>query len=184
MAAKWTRESAIEYLAERHLLTKSPSEYTTPYVKRLASSAQKAEREGREFTRQEARGHARSKVEHLGKEGHRLDQYRITRPPHRDLDMKDLANLLAKTKNLPDRLILVIKGVVQDSPTRRGENSQAKEQVHSFREKWSKINAYVKRNPNTDILKFAEDATGEVWESVESISFAYSEDLGRHGRVA
>jgi hypothetical protein len=186
MAAQkgFTREDAIAYLAERKLLTKTPDSYTTPYLKRLASSARKAERENREFTREEARGHARARVDHLEKDGHRLDQYKIEKPPKRDLDMRDMANLLAKTKKRPDRLILVIKGEVEDSPTGKGQRADTSTHVetYSFHEKWSKINAYVKNNPNASITEFAEDATGLKWESVLSISFAYSEDLGRHGR--
>lgn len=53
---KWTRESALEYLSHRKLLTKPASEYTTPYLKRLAGSARKQEQSGKEFSRAEARG--------------------------------------------------------------------------------------------------------------------------------
>lgn len=186
----FTRQGAIEYLAERGLLTRSPESYKgKQYLQRLAGSFRRQEQEGIDIStpeavkeaRQEARGHARARVEHLEKAGHRLEQYRIEKPPRRDLDMNDLRNLLTRTKKRGDKLTLVIHGVVEDSdPSKRAGGP--KEETYPFHAKWGKISEYVKDNPNADILKFAEDVTGLKWESVESISFAYGEGLGRHGR--
>lgn len=53
---KWTRESALEYLSHRKLLTKPASEYKTPQLKRLAGSARQQELAGQEFDRDLAYG--------------------------------------------------------------------------------------------------------------------------------
>lgn len=170
----WTRESAIEYLSEQHLLTKSPEEYTTPYLKRLASSARKAEREGREFTRQEARGHARARVEHLERDPkkHHIEQYRIEAKPGQDITVPDLKNLTNKTKNLRDNLLLMIKGIVEDSDPKNA-NEEKKEQTYSFHARHQDIRAWLKANPDGDITQFAYEATGLEWSSVSMVSFGY-----------
>ncbi len=54
----FTRESALDYLQQRGLLTKARTDYSTAYAKRLASSYRKAESSGRSTTRAAARGKA------------------------------------------------------------------------------------------------------------------------------
>src|SRR6202051_4749143 len=56
--ASFTRESALDYLQQRGLLTKAREQYTTAYAKRLASSYSKAEASGKKTTRAAARGKA------------------------------------------------------------------------------------------------------------------------------
>lgn len=174
----WTRESAIDYLAEQKLLTKSPEEYTTPYLKRLASSARKAEQQGREFTRQEARGHARAKIEHIEKDPkkHHIDQYIIRSKPGQDLTIPDLKNLVKKTKDQPDRIKMAIRGVVYDSDPKNA-NKEPEVQTYSFNVRHQDVRAWLKENPKGDILQFAFDATGLVWLSVSMVSFGYPESF-------
>ena len=170
----WTRDSAIEYLAERKLLTKSPDQYTTPYLKRLAGAARNAEQEGKGFTRKEARGHARATVRHQERDtkAHKLEQYSIKAEPGQELDIKDLKNLVNKTKGKRDDLLLVIRGVVESSdPNQAGKPAQQETYTTSMRH--ADIRKWLKDNPKGDVLQFAYDAFGLVWESVSLIGFAY-----------
>ncbi len=175
---QWTRESAISYLAERKLLTKAPSEYTTPYLKRLAGASRSAEQEGKGFKRSEARGHARAKVEGQERDtkAHKLEQYKIEARPGQELDLKDVKNLLNKTKGKPDNLLLIIRGVVETSdPNQSGGEPQ--EETYSTAIRHQDVKKWLKENPKGDMLQFAYDAFGLVWNSVSLVAFAYP----RHG---
>ncbi len=97
---KWTRESALEYLSHRKLLTKPADSYTTPYLKRLAGSARTQEQAGQEFSRAKARGKQRKEEKPQGgvlkkerrqiapieyyprdRSKHQIEQWRVMRPP-------------------------------------------------------------------------------------------------------
>ncbi len=55
--SSFTREQALDFLAQRGLLTKAREEYTTAYAKRLASTYRRGEASGKSTSRAAARGH-------------------------------------------------------------------------------------------------------------------------------
>lgn len=175
---RWSRESALEYLAGNPNFTpnKPLEEYKTPYLKRTASALQDAELAGRRApTTAERRGHARAKVEHLPKEGHRLDQYRVLTPPERELEQADVQNLYRRAKrgagkSDEDEVMIAITGVVNYIPV-RGSVPANNIQTLSF---WSDMESLQEMIKDmSDIYSFAEDVSGLKWEEVLSISFAF-----------
>jgi len=176
--ARWTRETALTYLANNPDFTpaKPLSEYSTPYLKRTASAFQDAELAGRAApSTTERRGHARAPVEHLEKEGHRLNQYRVLTPLDRELDKADLQNLYRRAskgagKSGGDEVLIVLTGVVEYIPV-KGSVPDNRIQTVSF---WSDMDSLKEMIAEmTDILSFAEDVSGLKWEEVLAVSFAF-----------
>lgn len=173
---RWTRQSAIEYLAERKLLTKAPEDYKdTAYLKRIASSFKRQEEKGEEPSRKKARGHQSPPIEHLerNKEKHLLDQYRIMRPgftnltpddirnmdkrafnalieSHDDLERNDLKKLYNRTPKHA-RLMLGIVGIGQDSETLEYEEKELT--VYDPKD----VHTYNKRFPREAIGAWLKD---------------------------
>lgn len=179
--ARWTRESAINYLANNPDFTPTKpftgeGSYSTPYLKRAASAYQDAEQAGRRApTTQERRGHARAKPEHLPKEGHRLDQYRVLTPPDRDLEQADLLNLYRRAKrgaakSLSDEVMVAITGVVNYIPV-RGSIPANNIQTLSFWTDMESLQEMIK--DMEDIFQFAEEISGLQWEEILAVSFAF-----------
>jgi hypothetical protein len=124
MAQSFTREQALDYLQDRGLLTKARDKYSTAYAKRLASSAARAQEEGKGFSRAKARGKAGP--EHIVpnyeqrtlQEGEHRDrfseQYRLVGPTTTsDLrSLKTVVDRRRKAKGLPKatKYLLVIHG--------------------------------------------------------------------------
>lgn len=198
--ASFDRESALSYLAERHLLTKSPEKYSTSYVVRLARKFQQQEQAGHEPSRTEARGHARASVEHIAKDGHRLNQYRIMRPPlkgytpsqlqdiapdaftkllakGRGLDHSDLKNLYNRTPKHLENFMVAITGIGQDSKEPSKSADPRDIHTYSFASDREQIASWLEDNTDADISDFARDISGLEWDGVYGISFVYPESM-------
>lgn len=172
---RWTRESAIQYLASNpDFVPTKPFEgkgaYTTAYLKRSASQLQDAERAGRAApTVTERRGHARARVEHIEKnpKQHLLDQYRIVKPPKRDLDYNDLKNLFNKTPKDRENFSITIWGIV------KYEGAWG-EQTLNFPFDRHQFAAWLERNPGASIFDFATFISGGLeWEAVFAVGMSY-----------
>lgn len=176
---RWTRESAIDYLASNPAFTpdKSLSQYSTPYLKRTASAFQDAERAGRQApTSAERRGHARAKAEHLeaNKEHHILDQYVMHKPPHREFDQADLENLFKRAKRgkkLTREVQIIITGVGITSPRFREKAKPGEVHTYSYSMNLNNLKLTIDELP--DIFDFVEDISQLQWEEVHAISFAF-----------
>lgn len=174
--ARWTRKTALDYLASNPNFTpnKPLDEYTTDYLKRTASSFQKAESEGRAATLSEARGHQRYK--HLPARGNRLDQWVVTKPKRREISQQDLRDAYQAAKanahiNAKGEVLIILTGVVQYIPI-RGSIPANGVQTLSF---WSDMHGSLEESIEVmfDIFDFATDISQLEWETVEAVSFAF-----------
>ena len=181
--ARWTRASAINYLASNPDFTpaKPLDTYTDAYLKRTASAFQDAERAGRKApTTAERRGHARASVEHLdaNKEQHILDQYRVKKPIDRELDKKDIDNLYkraARGKKESREVQVIITGISEGSPNHKAKYK--KDQIHSYSYSFKlfelKDILTGVEDSDTFIFDFAYEISFLQWEEVLEISFAF-----------
>ena len=174
--ARWTRQSAIEYLASNPQFTpiKPFSEYKTDELKRKASVYQDAEREGSEVTTARARGHER--FVHLYARGNRLDQWVTRKPQKREISQQDLKDMYKAAKekahiNAKGEVLIILTGVVQYIPI-RGSIPANGVQTLSF---WSDMHGSLEESIEVmyDIFDFAMDISQLEWETVEAVSFAF-----------
>lgn len=177
-APRWTRQTALEYLASNPNFTpaKPLEQYSTSELKRKASIYQDAELAGRRApTTAEARGHARLPIEHLAKEGHRLEQYRVTATPEQDIVKADLLLLFKRTKHKSEDVLVVITGVVEYKPIRGSVPGNQIQSLSFWTDRASLSNKEKDGMIDTmdDILDFANNMTFLQWEEVLSVSFAY-----------
>ena len=157
---QFDRESATNYLAERHLLTKSPKEYTTPYLIRLATAARTQEQAGKEFSRVAARGHAREPLVHLPAKGHRYEQWQLRNPNYFDpqaaaLDAVDVRRLTKKGGADTNGIYTyVFKGVTKDPSPTDPKWEPDKPSTYSFNVNKASVNRWLKENKNGTALEF------------------------------
>lgn len=178
--ARWTRETALEYLANNPDFTpaKPLDTYSTAELKRKASIYQNAEQEGRTATTAEARGHQRYK--HLPARGNRLDQWVVTKPKKREISQQDLRDAYKAAKenahiNAKGEVLIILTGVVQYIPI-RGSIPANGVQSLSF---WSDMFGSLKESIEVmyDIFDFAMDISQLEWETVEAVAFAFPNEV-------
>jgi hypothetical protein len=171
---RWTRESAIQYLAGNpDFVPTKPFDgkgaYTDAYLKRTATQLQDAERAGRAApTVAQRRGHARAKVEHIPRDPkkHLLDQYRIVKSPKRELDIKDLQNLFNKTPKDRQNFFVTIHGLVKYKGTVAERTLNQAFDRYQFA-------AWLKEHPDGTVLDFANDVFDLPWEAVYAVGMSY-----------
>ncbi len=179
---RWTRDSALAYLTSNPNFTfaKPRSDYSTPYLKRTASSLQDAEQAGRAApTTAQRRGHARAPVTHLDSSGHRLNQWSINAPLDRDIDQADLKNLYKyakKGKVGHDEVLVIITGVVDYIPV-KGSIPDNKIQTLSFWSDMESLKEFI--DTMSDIYEFAETISGLKWEEVLAVAFAFPNEVSK-----
>lgn len=164
---KFTRESALDYLEQKKLLTKPRDQYTTAYAKRLASSYSRAESAGKTVSRKQARGKAGP--EHIvpnyergplpkGEPRDRFsEQYRITFPETVS-DLKPLKLVVdrrRRQKGLPKAKLytLIIFGKVKYKHPKNPEGAYV-DQTLAMHISQADLSDYLKNHPNMDIVEF------------------------------
>lgn len=178
---RWTRDTAIEYLANNPSFqpTKPIAEYSTPILKRKATSYQDAERQGRRTpTVAETLGHGRARVEHLAadKENHIHDQFRIAKPDDRQIDQADLKNLYKrakKGKKKGDKVMIAITGIGVSSPRFHEKGTRGDVHTYTYWSDLTSLKLTIEDFP--DIFDFAFEVTQLAWDEVLGVSFAFVE---------
>ena len=174
--ARWTRNTALEYLAHNPNFTpdKPLDTYTTAYLKRTASAFQDAELAGLEApSTAKRRGHQR--FTHLPAKGNRLNQWVTQKPKQREISQQDLFDTYHAAKEgahktSRDEVMILIKGVVNYIPI-KGSIPANGIQTLSF---WSDMSSLYKSIAvMADIFDFATDISQLEWETVEAVSFAF-----------
>jgi hypothetical protein len=180
----FTRESALDYLASRGLLTKGREDYTTAYAKRLASSYRKAETSGKRTSRAAARGKAGpehivpNKNPEAGPVDRFAEQYRIGFPETVS-DLKSLklsVDRRRRAKGLPkaNPYTLTMHGKSRyKHPANQGGTYT--DQTLSMHISASDMQDYLKNHPDMPILDFVNHfwqpmKQSDEWESIISIA--------------
>lgn len=151
------------------------------YVHRLAQSLRKQQQAGKTPSRTELRGHARAPVEHLTKQGHRLEQWQIRQPPDRPLDGRDFANLVRKAPKPKRDYLVVIHGLVSKYPNEvfvEGATIEKTVSVHIVKptiQKWATF-LKDKDDPLTLLQVISSFTPGMEWVELFSVGFAYPEE--------
>ena len=181
--ARWTRESAINYLANNPDFTPTKpftgkGSYSTPYLKRTASQYQDAEQAGRRApTTEERRGHARI-TEHSA-EGHTLHRWTV-RQKRREINQADLLEMYKRAKKGKkdgDEVIIAITGIINYIPV-KGSIPGNQIQTLTFSTDMESLKGFI--DDMADILDFANEiaalnsnTAASQWESVIEVSFAF-----------
>ena len=187
---RWTRESAIEYLASNPNFspTKSydesaKSHYSTSYLKRTASSYEDAERAGRSVpTTAQRRGHER--ITFHKAEGHVLRGWSVNKK-RRDINQADLLEMHKKAKKGnehsrarkdDDEVIVRITGEIEYIPVKGSLPGNSQITTLTFSTDMESLKSFI--DEMTDILNFANEisALNDIeteWQSVHAVEFAF-----------
>jgi len=180
----FTRDTALDFLEQRKLLTKPRGEYTTAYAKRLASSYRKAESTGKKTTRAAARGKAGpehiipNKNPEVGPIDRFAEQYRIGLP-ETVADLKPLklsVDRRRRAKGLPkaDMYTLTMHGKSRYKHPKNGSGTYT-DQTLSMHISRDDLADALKNQPDMPILDFVNQHWSPVkhedeWEEIISIS--------------
>lgn len=178
--ARWSRESAISYLAgnPNFQFAKPSDTYTDAYLKRVASKYQDAERAGKEITREQARGHARAPIAHEDRDKGKGILERFSMTPHAKGDgtmtTDDLVRLCQRAgkKSPNDEILLVVHGV-PDRGSRDPDFVPGKEVSYSYWTTRAVVDGYIEENgKEADVKQFVNELTGLEWEELYSLAIA------------
>jgi hypothetical protein len=151
---------------------------TPAYASRLASGVRRAEQAGKAApTRTALRGHARAPLEHLPKQGHRIEQMTVQGPQN----MADLNHLLNRAKKPGPKkpYVFVIKGLVSKYPHATIGEAGLPKTITRKREAKGERD-YIRENRQGDYAELLQWANslleGSEWIAIYSISVAYPSD--------
>jgi hypothetical protein len=195
---KQSREQALDYLQSKGLLTKSRSEYTTAYAKRLASQYKRADAVGKPLTRKEARGkhpgkqeprvrptrYKRAAAEKVIPEGtmgplQKHERYSTGKEKEHAIVLapnvvKDLERPL-KYMGYPTKVpgaewVLLVYGYARESPTNRRKWSASKPVHYRLFVTEENLKYWLKNEPKLPILDFVNMYSEYGWTEILSIA--------------